>query len=175
MLVAFARGIAALSPRSRATVMVALLCAVALQGCAAAIPVAAVGGLLEAGGGALVKTGTEYTATGAALRTFAIPAADVRRGALDAFQRTGVTVTKDEVAKNGRLAIAGEAEHRKVRVQLIPLAPSLTSMELVVKRNILASDKATASELLAATERVLAENPAFAPRLEDVTTRCSAR
>jgi hypothetical protein len=45
-------------------------------------------------------------------------------------------------------------------VKLQPLTPVLTAMELGVKRNILASDKATASELLAQTEQILVpENP----------------
>jgi hypothetical protein len=82
---------------------------------------------------------------------------------------------KDEMSTKGELTITGEAPHRSVRVKLTPLTPALTQMELRVKRNCLASDKATASELLAETERALAENPAFAARLEDVSTRCSPR
>ncbi|HEY2386962.1 MAG TPA: hypothetical protein VGK30_08380 [Candidatus Binatia bacterium] len=144
-----------------------------LQGCAL-LPVAAIGGaLLEAGGGALVKTGTEYTASGLAIRTFAIPAGDVRAATLTTFDRTQVAVVADEVSKKGIITLTGEAPHRKIRVRLIPLTPTLTQMELRVKRNILASDKATASELLAETERTLAENPAFAVRLEDVSNRCT--
>jgi len=145
---------------------------VLLQGCAL-LPVAAVGTfLLEAGGGALVKTGTEYTANGLAIRTFAIPAVDVRAATLTTFSRTQVALVEDEVSKKGTITIAGETPYRKIRVRLNPLTPTLTQMELRVKRNILASDKATASELLAETERTLAENPAFAARLEDASNCC---
>jgi hypothetical protein len=146
--------------------------ALLLQGCAL-LPVAAVGTfLIEAGGGALVKTGTEYTASGLAIRTFAIPAADVRAATLTTFARTQVAVVDDDVSKKGIITVTGEAPRRKVRVRLTPLTPTLTQMELHVKRNILASDKATASELLAETERTLAENPVFAARLADVSNCC---
>jgi hypothetical protein len=42
-------------------------------------------------------------------------------------------------------------------------------MELRVKRNIIAGDKSMSSELLAEVERTLAETPAFAARLVDVS------
>jgi hypothetical protein len=134
--------------------------ALLLHGCAA-IPVAAlVGGLLEAGGGAVVKTGTEYTASGAAIRTFAIPLADVHSAAREALRRTDVSVRKDEITSKG-YELAGVAERRKIRIRLMRLTSTLTRMELVVKRNLLASDKATASELLAQTEEVLSERRMF--------------
>jgi len=151
----------------------ALVFAVALPGCAA-LPLAAFsGGMLQAGGGALVKTGTEYTSSGAVYRTFAIPLADVHAAVLEAFHRTDISVAQDEVSPKGQ-RVVGEAQHRTVRVRLIPLTPALTQMELVVKRNLLASDKATASEVLARTEQVLAEKPTFAARLDGVP-KSSAR
>jgi hypothetical protein len=157
-------------PRHRwhaiSTMRLATALAMLLQGCAA-LPIAAVGGMaLQAGGGARVKTGTEYTASGAARRTFTIPLEDVHAAILEALCRADVSVQQDETSKSGQLAIVGEVQHRRIRVRLIPLTRALTSMELVVKRNILASDKATASELVAQTEQVLAEKPMFAPRLD---------
>ncbi len=144
-------------------------CAVLAYGCAA-IPIAAVSSfILEAGGGALVKTGTEYTATGTAVRTFVIPTIDVHAAILETFRRTQIDVTKDTVSSKGELTIAGESPHRKVRTRLIPVTPALTSMELRVKRNFIAGDKSMASELLAEIERTLAENPEFAARLVDVS------
>lgn len=129
---------------------------VALQGCAA-IPLAAVvTPMLEAGGGVLVKTGTEYTASGTVYRTFTLPIDEVHAAVLEAFRRTQVTLEEDEVSVKGE-QLVGTTQHRTVRVQLTPLTPVLTSMELAVKRNLLASDKATTSELLAQTESVLAE------------------
>jgi hypothetical protein len=75
-------------------------------------------------------------------------------------------VTHDEVSASGRVTIVGRTQHRAVRIRAVALTDALTWMELVVKRNFLASDRATASELLAETERVLAEQPALAPRVD---------
>ena len=58
-------------------------------------------------------------------------------------------------------------QRRSVRVYLTPLTPTLTAMKLVVKRNVLMGDKATASELVGETERVLRGNPAFASFVQD--------
>jgi hypothetical protein len=132
----------------------------ALHGCAA-IPLAVIAApLLDVGGGVLVKTGTEYSARGTAYRTFSLPVEQVHAAVLETFRRAQITVTRDD-ASPMHDRIAGKLYRRDVHVELLPLTPVLTSMELVVKRNILASDKATASELLAQTEQILLpEHPA---------------
>jgi hypothetical protein len=137
-----------------AAVMAAL--GVGLQGCAA-VPLAIVAGsLLEAGGSVIVKTGTEYTASGAARRTFNAPAGQVHAGVLEAFARAQIAVTRDQAA-TPRHRIDGLMRGRTVRVDLFALTPVLTAMSLDVKRNLFASDKATASELLALVEGVVGE------------------
>jgi hypothetical protein len=153
---------------ARAASLITLVHVVAVmllaKGCAA-IPIAALGAsALEAGAGAVVKTGTEYTMSGAAHRTFTIPLQDVHVATLAAFDRAGVTVARDEPSKQGR-RIVGRADHRSVNVRLMPLTPVLTSMTLIVKRNLLVKDRATTSELLEQIEQVLADNPAYARRL----------
>jgi len=137
----------------RIAVAVALV-ATLLHGCAA-IPLAMLAApLLDVGGGVLVKTGTEYTASGTARRTFNLPVEQVHAAVLETFHRTQVAVTRDE-ASGTRQHIAGKLDGRNVHVELLVLTPVLTSMEMVVKRNIFASDKATASELLAQAEQIL--------------------
>ena len=127
-----------------------------LQGCAA-VPLAIVAGsLLEAGGSVIVKTGTEYTASGTARRTFNAPAGQVHAGVLEAFSRAQIMVVRDHAALP-RHRIDGIMRGRRVRVDLLPLTPMLTAMTLDVKRNAFASDKATASELLALVEHVVGE------------------
>jgi hypothetical protein len=146
----------------------ALLFAVALQACAA-IPLAALAGpALSTGGEAVVKAGTAYAANGTAYRTFPLPIADVHAAVLEALQRIDVGVKRDETSKKGEIDLDGATEHRKIRVRLTSLTGTLTAMKLVVKRNILASDKATASELLAQVEQVLAEKAKLVTRA-DVT------
>lgn len=139
---------------------------VTLHGCAA-LPVAAVGGaVLGSGAGAIVKSGTEYTITGAARRTFTVPVNAVRAAVLEAFDMAGIQI-REPNAGDGDY-IEGELHKRTVQVQLTALSSSLTAMTLVVKRNSLVKDRATSSELLEQIEQVLAENPTFAKRLHRV-------
>ncbi|HEX3179269.1 MAG TPA: DUF3568 family protein [Methylomirabilota bacterium] len=146
-----------------------------LAGGCAALPLAVVGGsVVQAGTGAVVKTGTEYTMSGAAHRTFTVPVNAVRAAVLGAFERAGVDVDRNESSDNGQ-RVTGHLTHRKLRVDLVPLSPSLTAMTLVVKRNAFFKDRATSSEILEQIEQVLAENPTFARRLhrppEDIAAR----
>ena len=148
--------------RTMLRVAAPLTAAVALSGCAA-LPLAAVAGpLLDVGGGALVKTGTEYSANGTARRTFRLPSAEVHTAVLETFRRAEIPVARDETARDGHQKIVGQAHGRTVRVRIVSLTPVLTAMELDVKRNLLASDAATASELLAETEQVIGEETVVA-------------
>ncbi len=132
-----------------------------LAGCAA-LPLAVVAGsLMDAGGGVLVKTGTEYTASGTVRRTFNLSADQVHAAVLESFARAQIAVTHDQPSAKRDLIVA-TTQHRKVRVQITPLTPALTALELDVKRNFFASDKATASEILAETEQVVAERTVVA-------------
>lgn len=141
-----------------ATVLLAQACA--------ALPIAALGGaILQSGAGAVVKTGTEYTMTGTARRTFMVPMSAVRAAVLEAFDRAGVTVDSEVQPHDDKARMMATLKHRTVRVQLTALSASLTGMTLVVKRNALVKDRATTSELLEQVEQVLAENPAFARSL----------
>jgi hypothetical protein len=138
-----------------------------LQGCAA-IPLAAVGGsVVASGAGAVVKTGTEYTFSGAARRTFTVPVNAVRAAVLKAFDRADVAVEAETIDRD---RIVGKLRHRTVTVELTPFSSSLTGMKLSVTRGILQKDRATSSELLEQIEQVLAENPTFARRLQRVPT-----
>src|SRR2546425_13313219 len=81
----------------------ALAVAIMLPGCAA-LPLATVGGwAAQAGGSALVKTGTEYTSSGAARRTFTIPVEHVHAAVLEAFHRTDISIQRDEASAKGQL------------------------------------------------------------------------
>jgi len=152
---------------ARAVVVVLGIASAALlvQACAA-LPVAALGGaILQSGAGAVVKTGTEYTTTGAAHRTFMVPISAVRAAVLEAFDRAGVTLDSEQQPDEDKTRLSAKLNHRSVQVKLTALSASLTGMTLVVKRNALIKDRATSSELLEQVEQVLSENPAFARSL----------
>ncbi len=135
--------------------MLAVTVVAGLEGCAA-IPLAVVAGaLFEAGGSVVVKTGTEYSSGGTVRRTFNVPVDAVHGAVVETFRRTQVLIVREEVSPKRR-KIAARVMGRKVRVQLIPLTPVLTTMQLDVTQHLFASDEATASELLAQIERTLA-------------------
>jgi hypothetical protein len=83
-------------------------------------------------------------------------------------------VAQDTAARDGQRIVAN-AHGRSVHVRLVSLTPVLTSLELDVKRNLLASDKATASELLAETEQVLGEGTPLAVQKDAPPPARSAR
>jgi hypothetical protein len=114
-------------------------------------------GAAAASGGAssAVKAGTDYTFGGAAVQTFSAPLAEVHDVALATLHRLGVTVTEEETAENGIALLRGEALQRSVSVTLEPVTPAMTRVSVAV-RSGLARDRATATELLAQTERALA-------------------
>jgi hypothetical protein len=142
------------------------LTTVMLHGCAA-LPLAALGGsVMASGAGAIVKSGTEYTFSGTAHRTFTVPINAVRAAVLEAFNRADVQV---EAETTDRDRIVGKLRRRTVKVELTAFSSSLTGMELSVTRTVF-KDRATSSELLEQIEQVLAENPTFARRLQRVPT-----
>src|SRR3954463_264981 len=128
-------------------VSISIIAALLLHGCAA-LPIAALGGaMLESGAGAVVKTGTEYTTTGTARRTFMVPINAVRAAVVEAFDRAGVVIAAEEPSDD-KERLEGTLKDRTVKVQLTAFSPSLTGMTLTVKRNALVKDRATSSELL---------------------------
>jgi hypothetical protein len=151
---------ARLSTTAAAVTLLSLL----LHGCAA-LPLTMVGGsVLQAGTGTVVKSGTEYTMAGTARRTLTVPVNAVRAAVLEAFDRVGAGVVRDEASDDG-MRMRGQLERRTIDVRLTPLSSSLTAMTLVVKRNLLLRDRATTSEILEQIDQALAENSAFARRL----------
>jgi hypothetical protein len=139
--------------------------ALALSGCAAvgltggALTVAA----LQAGTGAALRAGTEYTLTGAAHRTFARPLDEVVAGVRTALQHMAMPVHRDGAADEG-WELAATAHERVIEVTLTPLTPATTALKLVVKRGVFGRDRATASEIIAQTERALGPTEAALPR-----------
>ena len=63
--------------------------------------------LLDLGGGVIVKTATEYSASGTVYRTFSLPVAQVHAAVLETFRRAQITVTRDD-ASSERDRIAGK-------------------------------------------------------------------
>ena len=141
-------------PRGPGLLVTALL----LQGCAAlgvtggAVALAAMG----EGAGAIVKAGTEYRAGGVAYRTFTVPLDRLHEATRATLTRMDLELQSERSTAKGREIVA-TAQERTINIRLEPLTRSTTRMRLVVKRALLRSDRATASEIIAQTERTLDE------------------
>jgi hypothetical protein len=133
---------------------------VSLGGCAAlgitggAVTVAAVG----AGAGEVLRAGTEYSVTGTALRTFTAPVGAMEEVIRSALSRMAFTIERDEEMNPGRRIVA-TGIGRTIEIELEPLSPAVTRIELAVKRGFFRRDRATANEIIVQIELALVGNP----------------
>jgi Protein of unknown function (DUF3568) len=125
------------------------LCSACLSGCAAV-------GLTLFGVGAGVSAGTavSYTLDGVAYRTFTASLPKVEKATLTALSQMGIKVEGKEKAEDGRLIQASGAE-RQIEVQLEPISANTTRIRTVVKQGVFFKDRATATEIILQTERIL--------------------
>ena len=128
-----------------------------ISGCAAV-------GLTLFGVGAGVSTGTavSYTLDGTAYRTFTAPLPKVEtamlmafdRATLTAFDRMGIKVEAKEKTEQGRSIKASGAD-RQIEVGLEAISPNTTRIRTVAKQGAFFRDRATATEIILQTEKVL--------------------
>lgn len=130
-------------------VLVGLLSLALLNGCAAM-------GLTLFGVGAGVGTGTAvaYTLDGTAYRTFTAPLTKVEEATLTAFNRMGIKIESKGNTEQGRLIAASGAE-RQIEVELEAVSPKTTRIRTVAKQGVFFKDRATATEIILQTEKVL--------------------
>ena len=127
------------------------------SGCAA-LTLPAVGmSIMGDAAGSAVKTGVEHTIGGATYRTFSAPLADVRAAVRQSFRDLEIQITEDELLIGGGAKIVGEALHREITVQLEPVTPALTRLEMAVRQGLLGRDRTTSAELIEQTARALQE------------------
>ncbi|MBI2348475.1 MAG: DUF3568 family protein [Deltaproteobacteria bacterium] len=129
--------------------MVALLFLALLSGCAAM-------GLTLFGVGAGVGTGTAvaYTLDGTAYRTVSAPLPKVETAALAALDRMGIKIESKEKTEQGRLIAASGAD-RQIEVELEAVSPKTTRIRTVAKQGFFFKDRATATEIILQTEKIL--------------------
>ncbi len=120
-----------------------------LNGCAAM-------GLTLFGVGAGVGTGTavSYTLDGIAYRTVTAPLPQVENAALTALNRMGIKIESKGDTEQGRLIAASGAD-RQIEVELEAVSPKTTRIRTVAKQGVFFKDRATATEIILQTEKVL--------------------
>jgi len=127
-----------------------LVIALALSGCVAA-PMLAPAAF--SAGGDLVKAGTVRLG-GATFRTFSAPIAEVYQATRTTLDGLGFAKPEEEMDEE-RVILHVKAVDRSVRIDLQPIAGSMTQMRVFVRKSTLGKDLATASELVAQTEQAL--------------------
>jgi len=120
-----------------------------LNGCAAVA-------LTMLGVGAGVATGTSvgYTLDGYAYRTFTAPLPQVEGATRTALNRMGIKVGATAKTEQGK-AIAATGNDREIEVELEVVSSNATRMRTVAKQGFFFKDRATATEIILQTERIL--------------------
>ena len=111
--------------------------------------------LLGVGAGVAAGTAVSYTLDGIAYRTFTVPLPQVERAALAALGRLGMEVEKKEKTEKG-ITIMAKGNEREIEVQLERISVKGTQIRTVVSQGGFFKDRATATEIIIQTEKVLA-------------------
>jgi len=127
----------------------AILLSVCLAGLSGCQPLAL--SVLGAAGGEALR----YSYTGATYRTFTASATEVKHASLEALERMGISFESFDRFDYGELIYA-RAENRAIEIEIEPISARATRMRIAAKNGGFLFDSATASEIVAQTERSLA-------------------
>lgn len=130
----------------RAAAAASLLAAAGLLAGCEPLSLAALG----IGGSAAVN----HKVNGTPYRTFTAPLARVRIASMGALKRMGIKAEGTTKIENGEL-ITARAGKREIEVELESLTPNTTRMKVVARQGGVFYDSATASEIIAQTEKSL--------------------
>ena len=139
----------------------------ALPGCVA-LPVIAPAAV--SAGGDLVKAGTVRTFGGATQRTFSVSLSELYAATRKTLDRLGFGPPEEESVEE-RVTLNARAIDRTVRIDLQPITGELTQMRVFVRKGTMGKDLATASELVAQTELVLAPSGGERPAQSKISGR----
>jgi hypothetical protein len=128
---------------------VGLFSLLSLSGCAAV-------GMTLFGVGAGVATGTSvsYTLDGIAYRTFTAPISQVEGATRTALDRMGIKIEGTAKTEQGK-AIKAVSNDRQIEIELEMISPKTTRIRTVARQGMFFKDRATATEIIMQTERVL--------------------
>ena len=104
-----------------------------------------------AGASALIA----HKLNGASYRTFTASLPAVKRASLGALKRMGIALDSTETFETGEILLA-RAEGRSVEIELEPISPRATRMRVTTRDGGLFYDNATATEIVAQTQKMLA-------------------
>ena len=120
-----------------------------LNGCAAVAVT-----MLGVGAGVATGTSVGYTLDGYAYRTFTAPLPQVESATRTALNRMGIKIEATAKTEQGR-AIAATGNEREIEVELEVVSSNATRIRTVAKQGFFIKDRATATEIILQTEKVL--------------------
>jgi hypothetical protein len=126
------------------------LISVYLNGCAAPVVLT----LLGVGAGVTTGTAVSYTLDGIAYRTFTAPLPQVERATLTALNDMGMQVESAQKTEEGK-AIKASGVDRQIEIELQAISSKTTRIRTVAKDGVFFKDRATATEIILQTERIL--------------------
>lgn len=127
-----------------------LLTAFLLAGCEVlplALPI-----MISAGGG-----GVAYTVTNIAYKTVSRPIKQVESALHAALKKMEIKEVKREVTDEG-VSVNAATERLEIYIDLEKITPSTTRIKVNAKRSKIFKDKATATEIITQTEKILEES-----------------
>jgi hypothetical protein len=125
---------------------------VCLNGCVA--PVALT--LFGVGAGVTTGTAVSYTMDGIAYRTFTASLPQVERATLIALNDMGMAIESADKTAEGK-AIRAKGVDRQIEIELQAISSKTTRIRTVAKQGLFFKDRATATEIILQTERVLSK------------------
>lgn len=110
--------------------------------------------LFGVGAGVTAGTAVSYTLDGIAYRTFTAPLPKVESATLSALRTMGIEVEANEKSSDGKRILASGAD-RQIEIDLEVVSPKTTRIRTVAKQGVFFKDRATATEIILQTEKIL--------------------
>jgi hypothetical protein len=121
-----------------------------LNGCAAPLALT----LLGVGAGVTTGTAVSYTMDGIAYRTFTASLPQVERATLTALNDMGMAIEGSQKTDEGK-SIKAKGLDRQIEIELQAISSKTTRIRTVAKEGVFFKDRATATEIILQTERIL--------------------
>jgi hypothetical protein len=110
--------------------------------------------LLTVGAGVATGTSVSYTLDGIAYRTFTASLPQVEGATRTALNRMGIKIEATAKTEQGK-ALRAITNDREIDIELEMISPKTPRIRTVAKQGFFFKDRATATEIIMQTERVL--------------------
>ena len=117
--------------------------------------------LFGVGAGVSGGTGVSYTLDSIAYKTFAASETELRSATVQTLKRMAIDVTETQKTESGT-QITATAGDRTVEIEIDRITPRTSRLRVVVKKDWLFRDRATAGEIVAQTADTLDTKSALA-------------